>query len=745
MSPAPLTPTASELRELALTEAEYRRALDLLGRAPNRLELGMLGALWSEHCSYKTSRPLLSRLGSTGPQVVVGPGENAGVVDLGGDLLCCFKIESHNHPSAIEPVQGAATGVGGILRDVFAMGARPVAILDALRFGDLGDASQRHRFAKVVEGVGFYGNCVGVPTVGGETYFDPAYAGNCLVNAMCVGLARRDQLLHAVARGVGNPVLLVGADTGRDGIHGATFASVQLDEQAEGRRPAVQVGNPFLEKCLLEACLELAGHPAVIGLQDCGAAGLTSSCAEMAQRGGVGIALDLDKVARRESGMTPYEVMLSESQERMVLVVERGRESEVRAVFDRWELRSDVIGKVIADPELRLSSAGEEVARLPLEVLVDGFMPRHPPRSRPAEVAARLEADPLALEPRWPLEESWLRLLASPNCGDTAWIYRQYDHQVGDDTVAGPGGDAAVLRLRGRPDGLALTVDGAHRSAVLDPRRGTQLAVAEALRNLACAGAEPLALTNCLNFGDPDQEEVMWQLDEAVAGLAEAARELGVPVVSGNVSLYNDLSGAGIPPTPVVGMVGRVEQVRRSPGAAFSRSGDLVYLLGPEGAELGGSELQRLAQGEVLGPPPALDLGLELRVARAVAAAVAGAIARSAHDCSLGGLAVTLAESCIAGGLGAEVELPSPGPGSPRGWWWGVLFGETSGRYLLSVDPGSEAELVGICRREGAPHRLVGTVGGEAISIRGVVSIPLAAAAAARAGSLEGPMAAALT
>ncbi len=736
------TPSPAQLRELALTEEEYQHAVRQLGRVPNQLELGMLGALWSEHCSYKTSRRLLSQLSSKGPQVVVGPGENAGVVDLGDGLLCCFKIESHNHPSAIEPVQGAATGVGGILRDVFAMGARPVALLDALRFGDLTDAAQRHRFAKVVEGVGHYGNCIGVPTVGGETYFDPAYQGNCLVNAMCVGLVTAPRLLHAVARGVGNPVLLVGADTGRDGIHGATFASVQLDEGAEERRPAVQVGNPFLEKCLMEACLELAGSSALVGLQDCGAAGLTSSCAEMARRGGVGIRLDLDQVARRELGMTPYEVMLSESQERMVLVVERGRVEEVRAVFDRWELRSDVVGEVIAAEELQISSSGEMVARLPLPVLVDGFLPRHPASSRPADVVRDLSAPPVTAGVPWTLEEAWLRLLASPNCADASWIYRQYDHQVGDDTVVLPGRDAAVVRLRGRRDGLAITVDGAHRSSLLDPRRGAQLAVAEAVRNLTCLGARPLALTNCLNFGDPDREEVMWQLEEAVAGLAEACRQLALPVVSGNVSLYNDLSGASIPPTPVVGVVGVVDDVHGIPGPGFVAAGDLIYLVGGEGAGLGGSELQRLLGGRVLGPPPELDLELEGRASEAVRQLVTERVARSAHDCSLGGLAVALAECCVEGSLGAVVRLADPPTPPDRGL--GLLFGEGSGRYLLSVEPGSGGRMEEVCSAGQVPCFRVGEVGGELVEIVGLAQIPLAAAAEARlkgiAGAMEGPV-----
>ncbi|HEY6538492.1 MAG TPA: phosphoribosylformylglycinamidine synthase subunit PurL, partial [Candidatus Dormibacteraeota bacterium] len=426
-APADTRPSPAELAELALTEAEYHSACAQLERSPNRLELGMLGALWSEHCSYKTSRALLRQLPSKGERVVQGPGENAGVLDLGQDLLCCFKIESHNHPSAVEPVQGAATGVGGILRDVFAMGARPVALLDGIRFGDLGEPGQRQRFARVVEGIGWYGNCVGVPTVGGETHFDAPYRHNCLVNAMCVGLTSPQHLLRARASGPGNPVLLVGAGTGRDGIHGATFASVQLDQAAETRRPAVQVGNPFLEKCLLEACLELAGDPDLIGLQDCGAAGLTSSCAEMADRGGVGLEIDVARVSRREAGMTPYEVMLSESQERMVLVVRRGSEERFRASFERWGLHSDVIGQVTEEPVFQIREGGREVASLPLEVLVSGFPERHPKAVAP-DLSRELAADPLARTPPWSAAEAWLRLLGSPNCADLTWVWRQYDH-----------------------------------------------------------------------------------------------------------------------------------------------------------------------------------------------------------------------------------------------------------------------------------------------------------------------------
>jgi phosphoribosylformylglycinamidine synthase len=743
MTPAAATsgPTAAELRELALTELEYQSATEQLGRAPNRLELGMLGALWSEHCSYKTSKALLRQLPSEGGRVVQGPGENAGVVDLGGDLLCCFKIESHNHPSAVEPVHGAATGVGGIVRDVFAMGARPVALLDGIRFGDLDDPQQRQRFARVVEGIGWYGNCIGVPTVGGETYFDQAYQYNCLVNAMCVGLARRDQLVRARASGPGNPLLLVGADTGRDGIHGATFASVQLDQGAEERRPAVQVGNPFMEKCLLEACLELTGDPDLVGLQDCGAAGLTSSCAEMAHRGGVGLEIAVDKVSRRERGMTPYEVMLSESQERMVLVVRRGSEDRFRAAFERWGLHSDVVGRVIEEPLFRITEEDREVASLPLQVLVSGFPERHP-EARAPERSALLSADPLARTPPWSANEAWLRLLASPNCGDSHWVWRQYDHQVGDDTVFGPGGDAAVLRLRGRSDALALTVDSAHRSAILEPRRATAIAVAEAVRNLACVGAEPLGITNCLNFGDPDRPEIMWQLEEAVGGLADAARTLGIPVVSGNVSLYNQFDGRGIPPTPTVGVVGLLPDLSRRLGAGFTAEGDLVALVGPAGAgpaqvELGGSEYQRIAHGSPEGPAPELDLQQEAQSAAAIRAAIQRGLLRSAHDCSLGGLAVTLAESALLGGIGARIKPPLslPGQSSPS-WRFGLLFGESQGRYLVSFHPSQLEAAQALFAEKSAPFATLGSVGGPVIAIEGMAEIGLAEAGGAWSGAI---------
>ncbi|MGH7612250.1 MAG: phosphoribosylformylglycinamidine synthase subunit PurL [Candidatus Dormibacteria bacterium] len=723
-----------------LSPDELSSAERQLGRSPNALELAMLVGLWSEHCSYKTSKRLLRQLPSEGSRVVQGPGENAGVVDLGEGLLCCFKIESHNHPSAVEPVQGAATGVGGILRDVFAMGARPVAVLDALRFGDLDEAGQRHRFARVVEGVGGYGNCVGVPTVGGETYFDEGYRDNCLVNAMCVGLVEEGRLTRAVAAGVGNPVLLVGAETGRDGIHGAAFASAELDSNQEERRPAVQVGNPFLEKCLLEACLELAGDPDLVGLQDCGAAGLTSSCAEMAWRGGVGMELDLERVPLRERGMRPDEVMLSESQERMVLVVRSGAEGRLQARLRRWGLACSEIGRVLAEPELRVTSAGVPLAELPLQVLVGGC-PERRPRALPPP--RRPTSDPLSRQPPWSLEEAWVRLLGSPNCAEKRWIWRQYDHQVGDDTVVVPGADAAVLRLRPTSRGLAIAVDGAHRSAALDPARGTAIAVAEAVRNLACLGALPLALTNCLNFGSPDRPEVMWQLEESVRALAEAARGLGLPVVSGNVSLYNDFEGRAIPPSPVVGAVGLVEDVAQLPGPGFCQPGDTVLLLGPMGAELAGSEYQRLAHGELEGEAPLLDLELERRLAEAVREGIRGGLLASVHDCSLGGLAVALALSCLAGGLGARVRLPQPATGTADGPPSGAaaaLFGESQGRYLVSCRSELVPQTLAHFQGRQLPATRLGEVGGDRIIVEGLAELPLEEAGAAHRGAIPSLM-----
>jgi phosphoribosylformylglycinamidine synthase II len=731
-------PPAHVLAEVALTESEYRLAGERLGRVPNSVELGIIGALWSEHCGYKTSKPLLRRLPTTGPRVLQGPGENAGAVDIGEGLAVVFKIESHNHPSAVEPYQGAATGVGGILRDVFTMGARPVALLDSIRFGPLDEPHQRYLFDGVVAGIGGYGNCIGVPTVGGEVYFDESYRHNCLVNAMCVGIIEQSRLTRAVAAGPGNPVLLVGADTGRDGIHGATFASVELDEATEQRRPAVQVANPFLEKCLMEACLELAGDPRIVAMQDLGAAGLTSSTAELAARGGCGIEIDVSCVARRERGMTPYEVMLSESQERMLLVVRRGDEQAVQQVFARWDLHSDVIGTITDTGRLVVRDGAQPVADLPLRLLIDEVPLRHPVAKRPAGIDAVLAVDPLAQTPPWTPSDALLRLLGSPNIGSRRPVFRTYDHQVGDDTVVPPGADAAVLRIKGSRIGVALTTDGNARYGVLDPRRGAEIAVCEAARNLVASGAEPVAVTNCLNFGNPEKPEVFWQLSEAVDGIAAACVALGTPVVSGNVSLYNDTSGVSIDPTPVIGMVGRLDDIDQRRTPSFS-SGHRIALIGPTAAELGGSEYQRLAHGCNAGPPPQLDLDLEKRVQAMVRAAISGGLVESVHDCAEGGVAVAVAECCIAGGHGCEVEWSALNDASSRGLpsiLAGILFGETQSRFVVGFREEAAMRLQALAKADEVPLIELGTVGGDRIRFGGVIDVSLGDAAAAHERAL---------
>src|SRR6202521_2037984 len=626
-----------KLREVALTPEEYRVIVEELKRAPNEVELGMLGVLWSEHCSYKSSKALLRRLPSTGAGVLQGPGENAGAIDVGQRWAAVFKIESHNHRSAIEPYQGAATGVGGIIRDVIAMGARPIALLDSLRFGPL-PASDRH-FEGVVAGIGGYGNCIGIPTVGGEVYFEDCYAQNPIVNAMCVGLVPVHRLMRARAEGTGNSLLLVGADTGRDGIHGASFASVELDETSSERRPAVQVGNPFLEKCLLEACMDLALTDAVIAIQDLGAAGLTSSGGECAGRGsGAGARIDVGRVPRRERGMTPYDVMLSESQERMLVVVERGREAEVEAIFQAWDLTSAVIGHVTDDGLLTVVDENDLVARLPVELLTEGAPPRRligvAPEPPPA---LNIDELPPLVDPAGTL----LRLLASPNLSSRRGIFRQYDHMVGDSTVVGPGGDAAVLRVKGTRLGLAMTTDCNSRYCHLDPNMGAQLAVAEAARNIVATGARPLAVTDCLNLANPDRPEVYWELEEVVAGLAYACRSLELPIVSGNVSLYNDSNGeSAIYPTPVVGMIGLIDDYGKRLGAAFRAEGDFVLLIGSSHNDLGGTEFLKVEHGVVAGRPPALDLTREMAVNRLILSAAQSGYLHSAHDCADGGMLV---------------------------------------------------------------------------------------------------------
>jgi len=707
------------LREVALTPDEYRAILEQLKRAPNEVELGMLGVLWSEHCSYKSSKALLRRLPSTGPAVVQGPGENAGAVSIGEGWAAVFKIESHNHPSAIEPYQGAATGVGGIIRDVIAMGARPIALLDSLRFGPLPE-STRH-FEGVVAGIGGYGNCIGIPTVGGEVYFEECYANNPLVNAMCVGLVRVDQLMRARAEGTGNSLLLVGADTGRDGIHGASFASVELDESSSERRPAVQVGNPFLEKCLLEACMDLSHTDAVVAIQDLGAAGLTSAVAECAGRvEGAGARIDVARVPRRERGMSAYDVMLSESQERMLVVVRRGREREVESIFHAWDLTSAVIGEVTDDGQLTVLDGDDQVARLPVALLTDGapmrrlvgFAPDPPPG---------LDID--ALPPLADAGAALRRLLASPNLTSRRGVFRRYDHMVGDATVVPPGGDAAMLRVKGTRLGIAMTTDCTARYCHLDPHLGAQLAVAEAARNIVATGARPLAVTDCLNLANPDRPEVYWELEEVVAGLAYACRALEVPIVSGNVSLYNDSNGeSAIYPTPVVGMIGVIDDYGKRLGAAFQAEGDFVLLIGSSHNDLGGSEFLKVEHGAVAGRPPALDLTREVAVNRLILTAAQSGYLHSAHDCAEGGMLAALAECCLLGGIGVR------GPGiRPEGELRldAAFFGESPGRYIVSVASRAMPELQSLARRHNVEISLLGLAGGDSLEFEGQLKLSL--------------------
>jgi len=708
-----------KLREVALTPDEYRAIVGQLKRAPNEVELGMLGVLWSEHCSYKSSKALLRRLPSAGPAVVQGPGENAGAVSIGEGWAVVFKIESHNHPSAIEPYQGAATGVGGIIRDVIAMGARPIALLNSLRFGPPQE-SRRH-VEGVIAGIGGYGNCIGIPTVGGEIYFEDCYVNNPLVNAMCVGLVRTDQLMRARAEGTGNSLMLVGADTGRDGIHGASFASLELDDSSAERRPAVQVGNPFLEKCLLEACMDLAHTDAVVAIQDLGAAGLTSAVAECAGRvEGAGAKIDVSLVPRRERGMTPYDVMLSESQERMLVVVQRGREREVESIFHAWDLTSAVIGQVTDDGQLTVVDGRDHVARLPVKLLTDGAPMRRLVGIAP-EPPFGLEVD--ALPPLADAGATLLRLLASPNLSSRRGVFRRYDHMVGDATVVAPGGDAAMLRVKGTRLGIAVTTDCNARYCHLDPHLGAQLAVAEAARNIIATGARPLAVTDCLNLANPERPEVYWELEETVAGMAYACRTLELPVVSGNVSLYNDSNGeSAIYPTPVIGMIGVIDDYARKLGAGLRTEGDFVLLIGSSHNDLGGSEYLKVEHGYVAGRPPALDLMREQAVNRVVLAAAQSGHLHSAHDCADGGMLVALAECCLLGGIGVRCPAVRPEPPLRLD---AAFFGESPSRYIISVPSRAMPELQSLARRHHVELSLLGLAGGDFLEFEGQLKLSL--------------------
>ena len=702
--------TPALVAEHGITPFEYERLLAMLGRAPTFTELGVVSALWSEHCSYKHSRPMLKNLPTKAPWVLQGPGENAGVISVGDGLAVAFKIESHNHPSAVEPYQGAATGVGGILRDVFTMGARPIALLNSLRFGPLTSSRVRWLFAGVVKGIGDYGNCIGVPTVGGEVVFDPSYEGNPLVNAMCVGLMREDELMRAVASGVGNPIMAVGARTGRDGIHGASFASEDLSAESEAKRPMVQVGDPFTEKLLLEASLELIRSGHIVAIQDMGAAGLTSSSAEMAERGDVGVTIDVTKVPVREEGMTPYEILLSESQERMLVVAIKGHEDEVRAILSRWDLEAAVIGEVIAEPVYRVTEGDRVVAEFPGSRLVTEC-PQYTLEGRESDVlkAARAKDAGLVTPLDDERDHSWTleKLLASPTIASKAWVWRQYDSTVRTSTVRGPGSDAAVVRLRGTAKALALCIDGNGRHVALSPRNGGRAAVCEAARNVACTGARPRAITNNLNFGNPKKPEVYFQLSEAIAGMGEACTVLETPVTGGNVSLYNENPHGAIHPTPTIGMVGVIESLAHVTPSTFQQVGDQIVLFGEPTAELGGSEYLLAIHGLTIGEPPVCDPARERRLIDAVLESITTGLVRSAHDCSDGGLAVTLAESAMSDRehqFGFNVDLSAWATLPHRA----LLFGEAHGRVVLST---TQAEsVIAVAAKHGVPARVIGTV-----------------------------------
>ncbi|MFN4213330.1 phosphoribosylformylglycinamidine synthase subunit PurL [Exiguobacterium sp.] len=677
-------PTATHIREqrlyatMGLTDDEYGLVVSLLGRDPNYTEIGLFSVMWSEHCSYKNSKPVLRKFPTTGKHVLQGPGEGAGIVDIGDGQAVAFKIESHNHPSAIEPYQGAATGVGGIIRDIFSMGARPVALLNSLRFGDLNESRVKHLFGHVVSGIAGYGNCVGIPTVGGEVAFDPAYSGNPLVNAMCVGLIRHEDIQKGIAEGVGNSVMYVGATTGRDGIHGATFASEELGEDADEKRPAVQVGDPFMEKLLIEACLEVIKHPALVGIQDMGAAGLTSSSAEMASKAGMGIEMNLDLVPQRESGMTPYEMMLSESQERMLLVVKAGHEDEIEAIVTKWGLHAIKVGEVIEEKVLRLVHHGEVAAEVPVDALAEDAPVYHKPSKVPAyyeTFQAMAPVQPVVTD----VLATWKDVLAMPTIASKRWVYEQYDHMVQTSTVVAPGSDAAVIRIRDTDKSLAMTTDCNAKYVYLDPRVGGAIAVAEAARNIVASGAEPLALTDCLNFGSPDKPEGFWQLDQAVEGMAEACRTLDTPVIGGNVSLYNESNGTAIYPTPVVGMVGLIEKPEHITTSFAKTADDVVFLLGETKREFGGSALQMLQDGKVSGHAPTLDLATERTNQQALLSAIRAGLVTTAHDVSEGGLAAALPELVFGTGFGLDVTVDTD--------LVTTLFSESQSRFLVTVPP----------------------------------------------------------
>ena len=704
MIPTDISPET--ISQHGLTPEEYQRICEILGRQPTFTELGIFSVMWSEHCSYKSSKIHLRRLPHQGPCVVQGPGENAGVVDIGDGLVAVFKIESHNHPSFIEPYQGAATGVGGIIRDIFTMGARPIALMDALHFGFIDDPKNRMILEGVVAGVGGYGNCIGIPTVGGQTVFSRHYANNPLVNVFCLGIARRDQIFYGRATGVGNPVIYVGARTGRDGIHGATMASEEFDERSEEKRPTVQVGDPFLEKLLLEACLEAMHSGLVVGIQDMGAAGLTCSTCEMGSRAGTGVEIELDRVPQREAGMTAYEIMLSESQERMLLVTREENEPRVLEIFTRWGLDAATIGRVTGDGMLRVLQSGTIVAEVPNRPLADGAPVYNRPMKRPAylDEGRAFGADLVAPPRDW--EQAVIRMMSSPNLCRKRWIWEQYDHMVRTNTLVGPGADASILRLKGKERLLAISTDCNPRYCYLDPAAGACAAVAEACRNIVCSGGTPLAATNCLNFASPENPETMWQFSQTVDGIREACQALGTPITGGNVSFYNETNGIGVYPTPVIGMVGIVERESHITPAAFREAGDVVLLLGPEEVSLAGSEYLEVFHNRVEGVPVPVRLELEKRIESFLGNAVREGWVRSAHDCSEGGLLVTALESALLAYPRLGIELRISSPLMPHQ----ALFGEGPSRVVLSAPEQNLQKLLDRAREMGVLLRPCGRV-----------------------------------
>ncbi|WP_226584388.1 phosphoribosylformylglycinamidine synthase subunit PurL [Halobacillus litoralis] len=669
--------------EMGLKDEEYTSIRSILGRRPNYTEIGLFSVMWSEHCSYKNSKPLLRKFPTEGAHVLQGPGEGAGIIDIGDDQAVVFKIESHNHPSAVEPYQGAATGVGGILRDVFSMGARPIALLNSLRFGSLQQPRVKYLFEEVVRGIAGYGNCVGVPTVGGEVQFDDAYNGNPLVNAMCVGLIGHKDIQKGIAAGTGNTVMYVGAKTGRDGIHGATFASEELSEESEGKRPSVQVGDPFMEKLLIEACLDVIHHDALVGIQDMGAAGLTSSASEMASKAGTGMTMNLDLIPQREQNMSAYEMMLSESQERMLLVVERGREEEIAQVFRKYDLEAVAVGEVTDTKRFRLEHKGEVVADVPVDSLAEDAPVYHQPSKLPAyyqEFQSMEDYLPTVKDHK----QTLIDLLKQPTIASKEWVYDQYDSMVQTNTVVTPGSDAAVLRVRGTNKALAMTTDCNSRYIYVDPEIGGQIAVAEAARNIVCSGGRPLGITDGLNFGSPENPEIFWQMEKSVDGMSEACRELNTPVIGGNVSLYNEsFGGKAIYPTPIVGMVGLIEDLEYITQSHAKTAGDLIYMIGETKAEFGGSELQGMMEGRHFGKAPALDLQTESARQQQLLTAIRSGLVESAHDLAEGGLGVALAEKLFNQELGCDVTV--------EGDVTTVLFSETQSRFLVTIKPENKA------------------------------------------------------